>query len=55
MEVYFLLFKENKPIINVFTEEEIKRMLNTFKGNKFLPIRDKGILCVLVDCGIRCT
>lgn len=49
------LLKENKPIINVFTEEEIQRMLDTFRGNRFLPIRDKAILCVLIDCGIRCT
>lgn len=49
------LLKQNKPIINVFTEEEVNRMLNTFKGNKFLPIRDKALLCVLVDCGIRCS
>ncbi|MCE5221639.1 MAG: tyrosine-type recombinase/integrase [Clostridium sp.] len=49
------LLKQNKPIINVFTEEEVSRMINTFQGNKFLPIRDKAILCVLVDCGIRCS
>lgn len=49
------LLKENKPIINVFTEDEIIRMLNTLKGNKFLPIRDKAILSILVDCGLRCS
>ncbi|OOM76606.1 tyrosine-type recombinase/integrase [Clostridium sp. BL-8] len=49
------LLKENKPIINVFTEDEIKRMLDTCKGNRFLAIRDKAILCTLIDCGVRCT
>lgn len=30
-------------------------MLNTYKGNRFLPIRDKAILCVLMDTGVRCS
>jgi len=49
------LLKQNKPIINVFTEEEVNRMLNTYKGNRFLPIRDKAILCILIDTGVRCS
>jgi len=30
-------------------------MLNTYKGNRFLPIRDKAILCIHIDTGIRCS
>lgn len=49
------ILKENKPIIQVFTDKEVENMLNTFKGNRFLPIRDKAILSILIDTGIRCS
>lgn len=49
------LLKVNQPIINLFTEDEVIRMINTFKGNKFLPIRNKATLSILVDCGLRCS
>lgn len=49
------LLKQNTAIINVFSEDEVSRMLKTFKGNRFLEIRDKAILCTLIDTGVRCT
>lgn len=45
--------KEGKVVINTFTDNEIKEMLNYFKGNDYLSIRNKCIISMLVDTGIR--
>lgn len=45
--------KQPKTIIRGFDKKEIKRMLDCYEGNDFLNIRNKTILIVLFDCGIR--
>jgi integrase/recombinase XerD len=45
--------KERKVVINTFTDDEVKVMLNYFKGNDYLSIRNKCIVAMLVDTGIR--
>lgn len=45
--------KAPKVIIRTFTESELKRMCNYYQGYDFLSIRNKVILLLLVDTGIR--
>jgi integrase/recombinase XerD len=45
--------KERKVVISTFTDNEIKEMLNYYKGNDYLSIRNKCIVAMLVDTGIR--
>ena len=47
--------KKSKIIIRGFDKKEIRRMLDCYEGNDFLNIRNKAILIVLFDCGIRLT
>ncbi|WP_085508995.1 tyrosine-type recombinase/integrase [Thalassobacillus devorans] len=45
--------KESKPVINAFTPEEIRDMVNAFKTNTFIEARNKLIIMMLADTGIR--
>ncbi len=45
--------KEPKVLIHTFSEAEIKRMLSYYNGNNYVDIRNKLILMVLFDTGIR--
>ncbi|MGH4125310.1 MAG: tyrosine-type recombinase/integrase [Clostridium sp.] len=45
--------KEGKVIINTFTDKEVVDMLNYYKGSDYLSIRNKCIIAMLVDTGIR--
>lgn len=45
--------KEEKPLIKSFSDEQIKKMLNYYKGNSFREIRNKAIISMLVDTGLR--
>ncbi|GKX66008.1 tyrosine-type recombinase/integrase [Inconstantimicrobium mannanitabidum] len=45
--------KEGKTIINTFTDEEVENMMNVYKGNEYMDIRNKCILAFLFDTGIR--
>ena len=45
--------KGEKTIIRTFTEEELKQMLAYYQGHDYLTIRNKVILLMLVDTGIR--
>ncbi len=45
--------KGDKVIIRTFSEQEIKRMINYFQGHDYLTIRNKVILLILIDTGIR--
>lgn len=47
--------RQSKTVIRAFDKKEIKRMLECYDGNDFLSIRNKTILIVLFDCGIRLT
>lgn len=45
--------KEPKCIINTFNDSEIQSMLNAYQGHTFMDIRNKLIIGLLVDTGIR--
>lgn len=45
--------KEPKVLIQTFNDDEVKRMLNVFKGDCYLSLRNKLILMFFVDLGIR--
>lgn len=45
--------KKEKVIIRTFSEEELKRMAAYYQGHDFLTIRNKVIMMVLIDTGIR--
>ena len=46
--------KEEKPVITAFQTVHVRLMLASCNGYGFLPIRDKAILSVLFETGIRC-
>ena len=46
--------KQPKVLIHTFSEAEIKRMINYFDGNDYLNMRNKMILMLFFDTGIRC-
>ena len=45
--------KEITPVIETFNQEEIKAMLAYYKGKDFLSIRNKLVVYMLLDTGIR--
>jgi integrase/recombinase XerD len=45
--------KEETPVIKAFTSDEIKSMVNAYKMTTYLEARNKLIIMVLADTGIR--
>lgn len=45
--------KEGKVVINTFTDKEVVEMINYYKGSDYLNIRNKCIIAILIDTGIR--
>ena len=45
--------KEEKTVIKSFSDEQVKKMLKYYKGNSFMEIRNKVIISMLVDTGLR--
>ena len=45
--------KKPKVIIRTFTEKELKQMSNYYQGYDYLTIRNKVIMMLLIDTGIR--
>ena len=45
--------KKPKVIIRTFTESELKKMSNYYQGHDYLTIRNKVIMLLLIDTGIR--
>ena len=45
--------KAPKVIIRTFTERELKKMANYYQGYDYLSIRNKVIMLLLIDTGIR--
>jgi len=45
--------KEDRTIIKTFNDDEIKAMVNSFKMTDYIEARNKLIMLVLVDTGIR--
>lgn len=46
--------KEEKPVIQVFTSEHVRWMLQNCRGSDYLSLRDTAILTTLFETGIRC-
>ncbi|MDL2238045.1 tyrosine-type recombinase/integrase [Christensenellaceae bacterium OttesenSCG-928-K19] len=42
-----------KVIIRTFSDDEMKRLANFYRGNDYLSIRNKTIMLMLLDTGIR--
>ena len=47
--------KQNKPIIKTFTHKEVALMIKAYNGCDFLKVRNRAILAMLFDTGIRCS
>ncbi|WP_244835228.1 tyrosine-type recombinase/integrase [Clostridium sp. BJN0001] len=45
--------KEEKVIINTFNDEEVDRMMKVYTGSDYMNIRNKCILAILFDTGVR--
>ncbi len=46
--------RERLTIIKAFTDDEVKRMLSVYTEKEFMEIRNKTIMALLFDTGIRC-
>ncbi len=49
----FKLPKAKKPHINILTNDEINRMFDCFSGDSFLELRNRLILALMLDSGLR--
>lgn len=47
--------KEPEVLITTFTDKEVEAMVNYYKGRHFLDIRNKLIMVILFDTGMRCS
>lgn len=45
--------KQPKVIIQTFSNDEVKRMINYYSGRDYLSVRNKTIMFMLFDTGIR--
>jgi integrase/recombinase XerD len=45
--------KGGKVILRTFSEQETKRLINFYEGRKYLDVRNKVMLMLLIDTGIR--
>ncbi|MGG0275937.1 tyrosine-type recombinase/integrase [Bacillus rhizoplanae] len=45
--------KEETPVIKAFTSQEVRNMVNAFKMSTFIEARNKVIIMLLADTGIR--
>lgn len=46
--------RKPKVIIETFSELEIRRMLSYYSGSDYLSVRNKTIIALLFDTGVRC-
>ncbi len=46
--------KEQKVLINTFSDEEVYRMMQVYKGNDYFSLRNRCIMALFFDTGIRC-
>lgn len=46
--------REQKTVINTFTDTEVEKMMEVCTGSDYLTIRNKCIIGFLIDTGIRC-
>lgn len=47
------LLKESKNIIKTYSVDDVKTLLNSFKGKDYLTVRNKTIIMMLCETGIR--
>jgi integrase/recombinase XerD len=47
------LLKASQPVIQAYDKDDIKLMLNYWKGNNFMPVRNKTMIVMLAETGIR--
>lgn len=45
--------KQPKVIIKTFSNDEVHQMVNYYSGHDYLSVRNKAIMCLLFDTGIR--
>ncbi|PJN64570.1 hypothetical protein PAEAM_06560 [Paenibacillus sp. GM1FR] len=45
--------REPKVLIKTFNDDEVKRLINAFKGDFYLSMRNKLVLMLFVELGIR--
>ena len=46
--------KENIVIIKAFTDDEVSKMVGAYNEQEYMEIRNKAIMAMLFDTGIRC-
>ena len=46
--------KEPTNVIKTFSDDEVKRMLSAYQGNDYISVRNRAIIAMLFDTGIRC-
>lgn len=46
--------KEEQTIIKTFSNEEVKQMMEAYNGKDYISVRNKAIMAMLFDTGIRC-
>lgn len=46
--------KEQMPVIKTFSDNEVKRMIDICGDSNFLEIRNKAMIAMMCDTGIRC-
>lgn len=46
-------YREKTPIITTFTADEIKKMINSYNMSSFINARNKLILIMLIETGVR--
>jgi len=50
----FKWVKEDRPVVKAFSKRDVKKLLDSCKGNDFLSLRDTAILTMFFETGIRC-
>lgn len=48
-----LLMKANKDVIVPLSDNEVNQLLNVYDNNTFLNCRNKSIIMLMLDCGLR--
>lgn len=46
--------KEEMPLIETFTDVEVVKMVNYYHGSKYMDVRNRLIIAMLFDTGLRC-
>ena len=46
--------RQDKPVINCFTPEQAKKMVAFYNGKDFTSIRNKTMIILFIETGVRC-